>query len=122
MNGGDLKFHIYNMGNSGFDEQRAIFYAAEICCGLEDLHRERIVYRWGGTHLPLRDEASAMVPQSFLTRPGNLYFPFTAMVTLAISGFASAEEKAVGGAKGGRDEKCPPSYLEVGRIDRSRKE
>jgi len=52
MNGGDLKFHIYNMGNSGFDEQRAIFYAAEICCGLEDLHRERIVYRldhmfWG---------------------------------------------------------------------------
>lgn len=55
MNGGDLKFHIYNMGNSGFDEQRAIFYAAEICCGLEDLHRERIVYRfdqkggWWGT-------------------------------------------------------------------------
>lgn len=47
MNGGDLKFHIYNMGNSGFDEQRAIFYAAEICCGLEDLHRERIVYRSG---------------------------------------------------------------------------
>uniref|UniRef100_A0A3B3R2Q3 G protein-coupled receptor kinase n=1 Tax=Paramormyrops kingsleyae TaxID=1676925 RepID=A0A3B3R2Q3_9TELE len=46
MNGGDLKFHIYNMGNSGFDEQRAIFYAAEICCGLEDLHRERIVYRY----------------------------------------------------------------------------
>ncbi|KAJ8269771.1 hypothetical protein COCON_G00123780 [Conger conger] len=45
MNGGDLKFHIYNMGNSGFDEQRAVFYAAEICCGLEDLHRERIVYR-----------------------------------------------------------------------------
>lgn len=49
MNGGDLKFHIYNMGNSGFDEQRAIFYAAEICCGLEDLHRERIVYRFGHT-------------------------------------------------------------------------
>ncbi|XP_062905602.1 G protein-coupled receptor kinase 4 [Mobula hypostoma] len=45
MNGGDLKFHIYNMGNPGFDEKRAIFYAAEICCGLEDLHRERIVYR-----------------------------------------------------------------------------
>uniref|UniRef100_A0A4W3JL91 G protein-coupled receptor kinase n=1 Tax=Callorhinchus milii TaxID=7868 RepID=A0A4W3JL91_CALMI len=45
MNGGDLKFHIYNMGNPGFDEERAVFYAAEICCGLEDLHRERIVYR-----------------------------------------------------------------------------
>lgn len=52
MNGGDLKFHIYNMGNSGFDEQRAIFYAAEICCGLEDLHRERIVYRLG--HMGVR--------------------------------------------------------------------
>lgn len=51
MNGGDLKFHIYNMGNSGFDEQRAIFYAAEICCGLEDLHRERIVYRLAKTGL-----------------------------------------------------------------------
>ncbi|XP_068399638.1 G protein-coupled receptor kinase 4 isoform X6 [Eschrichtius robustus] len=45
MNGGDLKFHIYNLGNPGFDEQRAIFYAAELCCGLEDLQRERIVYR-----------------------------------------------------------------------------
>lgn len=46
MNGGDLKFHIYNMGNPGFEEERAIFYAAELCCGLEDLQRERIVYRW----------------------------------------------------------------------------
>ncbi|XP_043828519.1 G protein-coupled receptor kinase 4 isoform X2 [Dromiciops gliroides] len=45
MNGGDLKFHIYNMGNPGLDEERAIFYAAELCCGLEDLQRERIVYR-----------------------------------------------------------------------------
>ncbi|XP_036621399.1 G protein-coupled receptor kinase 4 isoform X1 [Trichosurus vulpecula] len=45
MNGGDLKFHIYNMGNPGLDEKRAIFYAAELCCGLEDLQRERIVYR-----------------------------------------------------------------------------
>ncbi|XP_053560170.1 G protein-coupled receptor kinase 4 isoform X2 [Bombina bombina] len=45
MNGGDLKFHIYNMGNPGFDEQRAVFYAAELSCGLEDLQRERIVYR-----------------------------------------------------------------------------
>ncbi|XP_072487279.1 G protein-coupled receptor kinase 6 isoform X5 [Notamacropus eugenii] len=45
MNGGDLKFHIYHMGEAGFEEARAVFYAAEICCGLEDLHRERIVYR-----------------------------------------------------------------------------
>ncbi|NP_001087513.1 G protein-coupled receptor kinase 6 S homeolog [Xenopus laevis] len=45
MNGGDLKFHIYHMGDAGFEEGRAIFYAAEICCGLEHLHQERIVYR-----------------------------------------------------------------------------
>ncbi|XP_071470208.1 G protein-coupled receptor kinase 4 isoform X4 [Marmota flaviventris] len=45
MNGGDLKFHIYNLGSPGFDEQRAVFYAAEVCCGLEDLQKERIVYR-----------------------------------------------------------------------------
>uniref|UniRef100_A0A671RUV1 G protein-coupled receptor kinase n=1 Tax=Sinocyclocheilus anshuiensis TaxID=1608454 RepID=A0A671RUV1_9TELE len=31
MNGGDLKFHIYHMGEAGFDEKRAVFYAAEIC-------------------------------------------------------------------------------------------
>ncbi|KAE8619504.1 hypothetical protein XENTR_v10009818 [Xenopus tropicalis] len=45
MNGGDLKFHIYNMGNPGFEEERVVFYAAEICCGLEHLHQEGIVYR-----------------------------------------------------------------------------
>ncbi|XP_037004730.1 G protein-coupled receptor kinase 5 isoform X3 [Artibeus jamaicensis] len=45
MNGGDLKFHIYNMGNPGFEEERALFYAAEILCGLEDLHLENTVYR-----------------------------------------------------------------------------
>ncbi|XP_055988782.1 G protein-coupled receptor kinase 4 isoform X3 [Sorex fumeus] len=45
MNGGDLKFHIHNLGKPGFEEERAVFYAAELCCGLEDLQRERIVYR-----------------------------------------------------------------------------
>lgn len=45
MNGGDLKFHIHNMGTQGFEESRAVFYAAEITCGLEHLHRENIVYR-----------------------------------------------------------------------------
>ncbi|XP_023932119.1 G protein-coupled receptor kinase 5-like [Lingula anatina] len=45
MNGGDLKFHIHHMGNPGFEEERVIFYAAEIACGLSDLHAERIVYR-----------------------------------------------------------------------------
>ncbi|XP_029366610.1 G protein-coupled receptor kinase 5 [Echeneis naucrates] len=45
MNGGDLKFHIYNMGTPGFEKDRVQFYAAQICCGLEHLHREYIVYR-----------------------------------------------------------------------------
>ncbi|KAJ8286381.1 hypothetical protein GJAV_G00038640 [Gymnothorax javanicus] len=45
MNGGDLKFHIYNMGTPGFERGRVKFYAAEICCGLEHLHMESIVYR-----------------------------------------------------------------------------
>lgn len=45
MNGGDLKFHIYNMGTPGFEKERVQFYGAEICCGLEHLHRESIVYR-----------------------------------------------------------------------------
>ena len=45
MNGGDLKFHIHNMGTPGFAEERARFYAAEISLGLEHLHRLRIVYR-----------------------------------------------------------------------------
>ncbi|KAL7302019.1 hypothetical protein TKK_0005254 [Trichogramma kaykai] len=46
MNGGDLKFHIYNMGGEpGFDLNRARFYAAEVVCGLEHLHQRGIVYR-----------------------------------------------------------------------------
>lgn len=45
MNGGDLKFHVHNMGIPGFEAERAIFYAAEIACGLLHLHSENIVYR-----------------------------------------------------------------------------
>ena len=46
MNGGDLKFHIYNMGGEpGFDIERAKFYAAEVTQGLEHLHLQGIVYR-----------------------------------------------------------------------------
>lgn len=46
MNGGDLKFHIYNMGGDpGLDIQRARFYAAEVVCGLDHLHQQGIVYR-----------------------------------------------------------------------------
>lgn len=45
MNGGDLKFHIHHMGAPGFSESRAMFYAAEIACGLQHLHENQIVYR-----------------------------------------------------------------------------
>lgn len=41
MNGGDLKFHIYNMGGEpGLDIGRARFYAAEVVCGLDHLHQQ----------------------------------------------------------------------------------
>ncbi|CAG9760154.1 unnamed protein product [Ceutorhynchus assimilis] len=46
MSGGDLKFHIYNMGGDpGLDLNRTRFYAAEVICGLEHLHKQGIVYR-----------------------------------------------------------------------------
>jgi len=45
MNGGDLKFHIHNIGNPGFEEDRAVFYAAEIMSGILHMHSLRIVYR-----------------------------------------------------------------------------
>ncbi|XP_026111706.1 G protein-coupled receptor kinase 5-like [Carassius auratus] len=45
MNGGDLRFHIYNMGTEGLSKERVEFYAAEILCGLSHLHKESIVYR-----------------------------------------------------------------------------
>ena len=45
MNGGDLKYHIHHMGAAGLDEGRAAFYAAEIACGVRDLHRCNVIYR-----------------------------------------------------------------------------
>ncbi|KAK2828518.1 hypothetical protein Q5P01_019552 [Channa striata] len=47
MNGGDLRFHMYDVDekNPGFEEKRASFYTAQIICGLEHLHQHRIVYR-----------------------------------------------------------------------------
>ncbi|KAI8422989.1 hypothetical protein MSG28_014077 [Choristoneura fumiferana] len=47
MNGGDLKFHIYNMcgADTGLGLERARFYAAQVACGLEHLHKMGIVYR-----------------------------------------------------------------------------
>ncbi|KAM3876725.1 rhodopsin kinase GRK1 [Diretmus argenteus] len=47
MNGGDLRYHIYNVdeNNPGFDEPRACYYAAQIIQGMEHLHQRRIIYR-----------------------------------------------------------------------------
>ncbi|CAG5020972.1 unnamed protein product [Parnassius apollo] len=47
MNGGDLKFHIYNMcgADTGLGLERSRFYAAQVACGLEHLHKMGIVYR-----------------------------------------------------------------------------
>ncbi|KAM4695109.1 rhodopsin kinase GRK7 [Discoglossus pictus] len=45
MNGGDLKFHIYNIGEKGLDIKRVIFYSAQICCGLLHIHSLKILYR-----------------------------------------------------------------------------
>ncbi|XP_067897638.1 rhodopsin kinase grk7-a-like [Heterodontus francisci] len=45
MNGGDLKFHIYNIGAKGIEMNRTIFYTAQITCGILHLHSMNIVYR-----------------------------------------------------------------------------
>ncbi|ELR45456.1 hypothetical protein E5288_WYG011515 [Bos mutus] len=47
MNGGDIRYHIYNVDedNPGFQEPRAIFYTAQIVSGLEHLHQRNIIYR-----------------------------------------------------------------------------
>ncbi|KAG5261757.1 hypothetical protein AALO_G00288000 [Alosa alosa] len=45
LSGGDLKFHIYNIGLPGLSNERVRFYAAQVYCGLEHLHQKSIVYR-----------------------------------------------------------------------------
>ncbi|XP_041826034.1 G protein-coupled receptor kinase 5-like [Melanotaenia boesemani] len=45
MSGGDLRYHIYNMGPLGLSMDRVHFYAAEVCCGLIHLHQKSILYR-----------------------------------------------------------------------------
>uniref|UniRef100_A0A8C4N564 G protein-coupled receptor kinase n=1 Tax=Eptatretus burgeri TaxID=7764 RepID=A0A8C4N564_EPTBU len=45
MNGGDLKFHIYNVGKRGLSMERVLFYTAQITCGLHHLHGLSIIYR-----------------------------------------------------------------------------
>ncbi|KAI8481552.1 G protein-coupled receptor kinase 6, partial [Branchiostoma belcheri] len=43
MNGGDLKFHIHSMSDQpGFAESRAESTTAEVLCGLQHLHQERM--------------------------------------------------------------------------------
>jgi len=43
VNGGELFFHLQK--SRKFDEERARFYCAEICCGIEYLHQNGVLYR-----------------------------------------------------------------------------
>ncbi|XP_034024825.1 rhodopsin kinase grk7-b [Thalassophryne amazonica] len=45
MNGGDLSFHIYELGHRGIRMERVIHYAAQITAGILHLHSMDIVYR-----------------------------------------------------------------------------
>lgn len=45
MNGGDLKFHIYDLGKRGICMERVIYYVAQITVGILHLHAMNIVYR-----------------------------------------------------------------------------
>mmetsp|Transcript_13877 Transcript_13877/g.21591 ORF Transcript_13877/g.21591 Transcript_13877/m.21591 type:complete len:470 (-) Transcript_13877:58-1467(-) len=43
VNGGELFFHLQK--SRTFDEERTRFYCAQICCGLEYLHENGVLYR-----------------------------------------------------------------------------
>jgi len=43
VNGGELFFHLQK--SRRFDEERTRFYCAEICCGIEYLHQNGVLYR-----------------------------------------------------------------------------
>ncbi|XP_057695134.1 rhodopsin kinase grk7-b [Corythoichthys intestinalis] len=45
MNGGDLRFHIYELGERGLRMDRVVFYAAQMTLGLLHLHSMNVVYR-----------------------------------------------------------------------------
>lgn len=45
MNGGDLKFHIYELGERGIRMERVVYYSAQITTGILHLHSMNIVYR-----------------------------------------------------------------------------
>jgi len=75
MNGGDLKFHIYNMGGEpGFGLERARFYAAEATQGLDDLHSRGIVYRdLKPENILLNDEGSQKTSKNIFD---NFFYQF----------------------------------------------
>ncbi|XP_039985777.1 rhodopsin kinase grk7-b isoform X1 [Xiphias gladius] len=45
MNGGDLRFHIYELGERGIRMERVVYYAAQMTTGILHLHSMDIVYR-----------------------------------------------------------------------------
>ncbi|XP_041849950.1 rhodopsin kinase grk7-b [Melanotaenia boesemani] len=45
MSGGDLKFHIYELGERGIRMERVVYYTAQIITGILHLHSMDIVYR-----------------------------------------------------------------------------
>ncbi|XP_034404837.1 rhodopsin kinase grk7-b [Cyclopterus lumpus] len=45
MNGGDLRFHIYELGERGIRMERVVYYSAQITTGILHLHSMDIVYR-----------------------------------------------------------------------------
>ncbi|XP_070685214.1 rhodopsin kinase grk7-b [Pempheris klunzingeri] len=45
MNGGDLRFHIYDLGERGIRMERVVHYMAQITTGILHLHSMDIVYR-----------------------------------------------------------------------------
>ncbi|XP_059188133.1 rhodopsin kinase grk7-b [Centropristis striata] len=45
MNGGDLKYHIYELGERGIRMERVVHYMAQITTGILHLHSMDIVYR-----------------------------------------------------------------------------
>ncbi|KAM8853990.1 rhodopsin kinase grk7-b-like isoform 1-T1 [Synchiropus picturatus] len=45
MNGGDLGFHIYDLGTRGLCMERVVYYTAQIATGILHLHSLNIIYR-----------------------------------------------------------------------------
>ncbi|XP_054650883.1 rhodopsin kinase grk7-b [Dunckerocampus dactyliophorus] len=45
MTGGDLRFHIYELGDRGIRMDRVVYYAAQMTMGILHLHSMSIVYR-----------------------------------------------------------------------------